>query len=287
MGRDLICRDLGPVLTEDHILRTKDEKENVVRQIVVILALSALFPNILSAKGLEEGGIYRLSITVELEEIDLTWSCDHEKCNSNGNNNNEDDDKSLDGNRNLYIAAKNSKFNVVKERDEGGYFIRFNKIYDADQYRYPNKKEVTYDRLYFFKEKYVDQIEPEKITTQSSTGLSGGPLVVPFKYRTNSDSLSGEATIGMYAGMTFEPGCTKSNWCFRITPLLSAGFSQATDTEEEELSQKTSVTWAAGFLITDWDDINIGLLYGEDRTGDEDWEHEGEGWISFMIGWEL
>ena len=32
---------------------------------------------------------------------------------------------------------------------------------------------------------------------------------------------------------------------------------------------------------------NIGLVYGQDRTGDKTWLHEGEDWLSFMIGWDI
>lgn len=113
--------------------------------------------------------------------------------------------------------------------------------------------------------------------------------MVPFKYRLNDDSLSGDAAVGFYAGMTFEPGCLTENWCFRITPLLSAGISQVSvaETDGSGTENKTSVTWAAGFLITDWSDMNIGLICGQDRIGDKTWEHEGKGWLSFMIGWQL
>ena len=117
--------------------------------------------------------------------------------------------------------------------------------------------------------------------------MSAGPLIVPFKYRTGDKSLAGDATIGMYAGITFEPGCTQSNWCFRFTPLISAGLFQVSVSDGEETESKSAATWTAGFLITNWTDINICVVYGQDRIGDKEWEHEGDGWWSVMIGWEL
>ena len=33
--------------------------------------------------------------------------------------------------------------------------------------------------------------------------------------------------------------------------------------------------------------MNIGVIYGQDRIGDNTWEHEGDGWWSIMIDWEL
>lgn len=103
----------------------------------------------------------------------------------------------------------------------------------------------------------------------------------------DDESLSGDAEIGLYAGITFEFGCTKSNWCVQITPLISAGISQISISDDDDTENRSAATIACGLLITNWADLNIGLIYGQDRIGDSDWEHEGEGWLSFMIGWQL
>jgi hypothetical protein len=136
-------------------------------------------------------------------------------------------------------------------------------------------------------EKVGDVVRISEIARESLTGLSAGPLIVPFKFRLDDESLTGDAELGVYAGITFEPGCTKSNWCFRVTPLISAGLSQVSVADENDTENKTAVTIAVGFLITNWADLNIGLIYGQDRIGDSSWEHEGDGWISFMVGWQL
>lgn len=197
------------------------------------------------------------------------------------------------------IAPKNSKYTLVgTASDKSGYIIAFDKIYspcdkndDVCRSGY-----VDYGKAYFVTKevKFFSEVseslakfELENVSKLSLTGLSSGPLVVPFKFRLNDDSFTGDAAIGLYAGITFEPGCTRANWCFRITPLVSAGISQVSVASGTETESKTAVTWAAGFLITDWADINIGVIYGEDRIGEKSWQYEGEGWVSIMVGWKI
>ena len=69
--------------------------------------------------------------------------------------------------------------------------------------------------------------------------------------------------------------------------FIAGGLTQISVTEDEETSNQTGVSLAAGILIQNWAGVNIGLVYGEDRIGNQDWEHEGEGWLSFMVGWEI
>ncbi len=232
---------------------------------VAILAVLLLCASPAFAGELEVGGTYRLGITV----TDLKAVGNKDKAR--------------------YTAEKNSKFFVISKLDKGGYVVRFDRIYPSKANRYADKNYVSYGDAYILASKINGMIPVDAISKSSITGLSSGPLVVPFKYRLDTDSLSGDATIGFYAGITFEPGCLTESWCFRITPLLSAGLSQVsvTDTSGTGTENKTSATWAAGFLITDWSNMNIGLIYGQDRIGDKTWEHEGEGWLSFMIGWQL
>jgi hypothetical protein len=221
-----------------------------------------LIPFAAGAEDLEVGKIYRLGMTVRnLNSID------------------EADNES-------YTARKNSKFQVLSVTADQAYIIQFNKIYEFDEKKHPNLKNVEYDRSYKLPNQ-IGAVKLSEISRESLTGLSAGPLIVPFKFRLNDESLAGDAEIGVYAGITFEPGCTKSNWCFRITPLISAGLSQVAVADEDESENKTAATISVGFLITNWADLNIGFIYGQDRIGDSSWEHEGDGWISFMVGWQL
>lgn len=231
---------------------------------VIILILSTCWPALTAAVELKTGGTYRLGITMtKLKSIgDLTTE---------------------------YTALKNSKYFIVSKSTSGEYIVRFDNIFTSDAPRYTNENYVLYDKLYILKDITNPTVPISSISKPSNTGLSSGPLLVPFKYRLNDNSLSGDATVGFYAGITFELGCFTENWCFRITPLLSAGISQVAvaKTDGSGTESQSSATWAAGFLITDWANMNIGLIYGQDRIGDKSWEFEGKGWLSFMIGWQL
>ncbi len=192
------------------------------------------------------------------------------------------------GTLDTFTAVRNSKFTVVSKMSTGEYLVRFERIYLNKNPLSVDAGFIQRDKIYILPVLINGVIEVSTVAKESMTGLAAGPLIVPFKFRMDDDSVSGDATVGMYAGMTFEPGCTKSNWCFRITPLISAGISQVSVlNSDNEQESKSSATWAAGFLITNWADMNIGLIYGQDRIGDKDWEHEGEGWVSVMIGWDI
>ncbi len=195
--------------------------------------------------------------------------------------------QNVDDNTTNHVAVKNSKF-IVRHSTEEGYAIQFVKIYSTEQVL-RNDDLVAYDKMYLLPRKIGDSIPTSSVMIESTSGLSAGPLVVPFKYRFDDNSITGDATIGLYAGMTFEINLWESaDWHFNMTPLVSAGLSQVSVENGGEVESKTSLTWAAGLLITHWSDINIGIVYGQDRIGDEyDWKHEGEGWISFMVGWQL
>lgn len=236
-----------------------------------ITALTLLGPELFSnayAADLEIGHKYRLGITLDnIKGADT-----------------KPDDKSK-----VYVAPKNSKFTVLSTSESPShYIVQFTRIYSDEEQK--DVKWVVSDKLYLLPKKVADSLDITSVVTESLTGLTAGPLMVPFKYRLDDKSLTGDAEVGVYAGVTFEPGCTKfaGGWCFRITPLLSAGLSQVSVSDGKGAEEnKTAVTISAGFLVTGWADLNIGFVYGQDRTGDTAWEHEGEGWLSFMVGWQL
>ena len=234
-----------------------------MRNRLIILCALLSFSSVLRAQELDIGKVYRLGITLPVTEL--------------GDNSDP---------KRIYIARKSNKFSVISKKDNGEYVVNFNSVYTLDGSTYASTKWVEWDKAYVLPSKFHG-VNISDVSNESLTGLSAGPLIVPFKYRTNDDSLSGDATIGMYAGITWEPGCSQSNWCFRITPLISAGISQVTVGDGDNTESKTSATWAAGFLISSWADLNIGVIYGQDRIGDNTWEHEGKGWVSVMVGWEL
>ncbi len=237
-------------------------KTRYLTLITVLLASS--IP--LYAAELETGKVYRLGITL----TDLRAALG--------------DKKEVE-----HIARKSSKFVVIETQDPSDYIVQFVKIKGEDKEdKIPNL--VNRENLYKIKKEYQDpSLDITSVVSETLSGLSAGPLVVPFKYRLNDKSLTGDATVGFYAGITAEPFCRKSGqYCFRLTPLISAGISQVSVSNSTETAEnKSAVTVAAGFLITGWSDLNIGFIYGQDRIGDQSWEHEGKGWVSFMVGWKL
>ena len=112
-------------------------------------------------------------------------------------------------------------------------------------------------------------------------------MIVPFKYRLDDDTITGEAALGYYAGYRCEMRILFTDHILNCSPFIAGGLSQVSVEENGEIENKSGFTWAAGLLINNWANLNIGIVYGEDRIGDENWEHEGEAWISFMVGWDI
>ena len=182
-----------------------------------------------------------------------------------------------------FIAVKNSKFVVVDSSDSKAYYVvRFLTLYNLSD----TKSTVTLDEEYKLP-KQVGNVDVTKSVSPSVAGPVSGPLVVPFKFRLDDDSITGEAALGYYAGYRLEPRILFTDVRVPISPFIAGGISQVSVSENGETDNKTGFTWAAGILVQNWANVNIGIVYGEDRTGDKDWEHEGEGWFSFMIGWQL
>ena len=195
-----------------------------------------------------------------------------------------------------------SKFVVIDNDDKDKYAIKFLNVYQVGEikaarteadYKEYKPSDVIEDQMYYLKKDEVNGVPIEKKVHQSFGGLVSGPLIVPFKYRTNDDSISGEATVGYYAGWGWDTNFLgASDRYVTFTPFLSAGLTQVSvttvdDNQETSSDNKSGFSWATGILINNWDSVNIGLVYGEDRIGDKDWEHEGEGWLSISIGWEI
>ncbi len=209
------------------------------------------------SETLEEGKVYRLSKTIH----DMPLVRDTAK---------------------KYIAVKESKFEVVDVSNTAYYVVRFITLYDFGNLKSTVRKDEEYQLA-----KTISSVPIEKSISLSRGGPVSGPLIVPFKYRLNDDSLTGEATLGYYAGYSVEPRIWPTDTRIPITPFIAGGLTQISVTEDEETSNQTGVSLAAGILIQNWAGVNIGLVYGEDRIGNQDWEHEGEGWLSFMVGWEI
>lgn len=220
----------------------------------IFLVWLLIFSSLSLSASLEDGKVYRLTKSVT-------------------------DIESVSGSK--ADVFRDSKFLVIDSSPKDHYVVRFIKIY-----RSYNEKPSTVmlDHEYKLK-KEINGVAVEKSTTISRGGMVSGPLIVPFKYRIDKDTLSGEAAIGYYAGYSAEPSIGGTR--IPITPFIAGGLSQVGVNNGEETENKTGVTVATGILIQNWAGVNIGLVYGQDRIGDKTWEHEGEGWVSLMVGWEI
>jgi len=232
-----------------------------MKKIILLIALS--FSSLLNAEELEEGKIYRLHKTVHNIKL------------------------ARDTSKNDYIAVKDSKFRIVDSSNSNHYVVSFVTLYNYQPETGPLlKSTVTTDEEYLLK-KSINSVPLNKSSSISRGGAVSGPLIVPFKYRTNDNSLSGDAAIGYYAGYSIEPKIPFTKTRVPISPFIAGGLSQVSVIGNEDTTNQTGITLAVGILVQNWAGINIGIVYGQDRIGDKTWEYEGKGWVSFMIGWEL
>lgn len=181
-----------------------------------------------------------------------------------------------------------SKFEVLDTSKKDVYLVQFEKIYHNDiingdqNYAEENVPYYISRKMSYGSDKQVDL---EKLVNKSFAGFVSGTLVVPFKYRVDDRSISGETTLGYYAGYGFDIST------IAVTPFLSAGLTQVSvaslNNGEATTQNKSGFTWAVGFLLQNWDKLNIGLVYGRDLIGDQQWEHENKGWWSLSVGWGI
>lgn len=229
---------------------------------ILVVCITAFFIMSAHAEGLEEGKTYRLNKTV----YDAVLARDDTK---------------------KFIVVKDSKFRVVDTSNADHYIVNFVTLYN---YKPAGgsllRSTVRLDEEYILK-RTVSSVSLEKSVSASNSGLVSGPLIIPFKYRIGNNSLSGDAAIGYFAGISAEPKIPWTEVRVPISPFIAGGLSQVSVTENSETTNRTGITLAIGILVQGWDGLNIGLVYGQDRIGESTWEHEGEGWISFMVGWDL
>lgn len=233
---------------------------------LTLAVLMLLFSGAAFAGDLQSGQTYALHITV----MDL---------------------KKPDGSGS-FTAARPSKFVVLDDSDPDNYLVRFVTVYSlttstlrAAEGETSVSSTVRKDEAYYLPKKY-NGAETSLLTTSAYSGPVSGPLVVPFKFRFGDDSIAGEAAIGYYAGYSWSMPVGFGNR-IPFTPFLAGGLSQVSVDTASGSEDKSAFTWAAGLLIQNWSKVNVGLVYGQDRTGDKGWEHEGDGWLSFMVGWVI
>lgn len=165
---------------------------------------------------------------------------------------------------------------------------------DAEDFTAYELSDVVREEPYYLCRKLSDGSAIESRLAQAHGGVVSGPLIVPFKYRLDDKSMDGSATVGYYAGYGFEIGRDVFNTLEPIvlSPFISAGVTQITVEEidaqgERKSESKSGFSLAVGILLNNWDGLNIGLVVGQDRIGDDEYTHEGETWVSFSVGWDI
>jgi len=134
------------------------------------------------------------------------------------------------------------------------------------------------------------KIEASKLQNYpaQSRGMDYGLLVVPYKFHLSDQSLTGEATLGGYAGYQLTwPGIA-------ISTVLSAGVGVVNLTKQENgistSDNAASFTAAGGFIINLMKSglFQIGILCGFDWAGKgSQYKHEGKPWIAISFGTNL
>ncbi len=174
-------------------------------------------------------------------------------------------------------AGKVSKFKVqYQKQGTDCYVIRFRSVFANEST--DSKNLVKED---------VDYLLPSQIhgvpirSSVSDFGETSGLLVVPFKYREDDKSISGEATVGYYAGFDMKWG----------TLVGAAGLTQVSiPVSDTETENQSAITLAGGVLIKNWDGLEMGLIVGVDHIGGtkgDSWQYEDDLWYSLMIGWNF
>ena len=122
-------------------------------------------------------------------------------------------------------------------------------------------------------------------TAALNQGVDYGLLVLPYKYHFTDQSLTGEATLGGYAGYKFSwPGIAIS------FPVVSAGVGVVNTTQQSGVSTSgtaPSFTFAGGLIInlTKTGLFQIGIIAGADWAGkNSQYKYEGQPWVAVSFG---
>lgn len=203
---------------------------------------------------LREGHSYRLAKTVLLDPV-------ADGCQSNP--------------AGQKFAGEGSKFEVVVKL-QGCDIVRFWSINGADEME--GRQRVIHSEEYVLPQS-ISGVPIEASTTKS--GKSSGLLVLPYKLRNDDGSVTGDATVGYYAGWDTRAG----------TILFSAGLSQVSlPVSATETENQSAITVAVGYLIKNWGGVDMGVVLGIDHIGGDkgdDWQYEDDPWLSLMIGWNF
>lgn len=184
-----------------------------------------------------------------------------------------------------------SKFVVLSNSEDKYYSIKFLNSYDPKNN--DNETDHVDGKIYYLKKEDDKNVSINNRVEQSLGGMASGPMIVPFKYRLDDKTLDGSISIGYYVGWGWDTNFGGISESYAtITPFLAGGWVPVVKPTVDKDGQETDkgqsgYTWAVGLLVKNWHDTTFGFVYGEDRLGDSDWEHEGEGWFSMSVGWKF
>jgi len=180
-----------------------------------------------------------------------------------------------------YAAGADTKFYIVGE-DDGNYQILFKK--DKDITTAPAKE--GYEKV---RTKQIFTIKKEllpKYSYRLRFGIAHGPIIVPFKLRSNDGSLTGQSTLGYYLGV-------KNDFLLGSGTLFgSAGLTliPIQDVNSSSTDEKTGISWAVGYSFASKSNFQAAIIVGWDHLGGDagdNWEYEDDTWVSFAIGFEF
>jgi len=120
---------------------------------------------------------------------------------------------------------------------------------------------------------------------RKSLKFDHGLLVIPFKFRTEDQSLSGQSTLGYYFG-------NKSEYLSGSgTYFGSIGLSQVdVPVSGKSTETKTGLSISGGYIFESIDGFQVALVVGSDRLGGsagDDWVYEKDIWVSIGLGFNL
>lgn len=185
---------------------------------------------------------------------------------------------------NQYSAGKYSTF-FVEGVDETNHkktirFIDVKHLY-CETETTPCEIKLANNRVFY----EFDTAVVSDINYREKIKFDHGVLVVPFKFRTKDQTLTGQSTLGYYAGIR-----SASFWGAG-TFFASAGLSQvdmpvtATTTET-----KTGLSISGGYIFESRDGFQIAFVVGSDRLGGaagKTWDYEKDIWVSVGLGFNL
>ncbi len=231
------------------------------RLFFAVLTILLSFNSVAQEKqsSLLEGSSYRLEKTITLEPV--TPDFEKQGCKLSS--------------KSPAFAGRASKFKVIKKKD-GCDVIRFWSVFKNSS---TDDSNLALEDIEYVLPNSINGIPVDASTTR--TGKISGLLVVPYKFRNDDGAITGEATVGYYAGWETSIG----------TYLLSAGLSQVSlPVSDTETENQSAITIAAGLLLKNWDNVDIGVIVGLDHIGGkkgDNWQYEDDPWLSIMIGWNF